>query len=114
MGVQLGVIMNMNIKILVLMPVLSIFLISCEMNAPKVPRVLSYDEVPDEVKETPIIVNIDRNTNKEYPKLGNIPRKPTDFPTREQYTKDMDDLLESRSEAQSLKENFLEFTGKSE
>ena len=103
--------MNIRRLIILLLSISSSTLfISCgdaqTIRAPHIPQVFSHDEVPDEVKDKPMIVNVDRNENDSWPRLGDVPRKPKDFPTKAQYTKEMDDLIATRSEAKKLKEQF--------
>ena len=101
----------MNIKKLIIVPLLSIstsfLFISCdsEQNI-RIPRVFSHDEVPDEVKNRPMVVKLDKDTDDSWPRLGDVPRKPKDFPSKAQYNKEMDDLMATRSEAGKLKEQF--------
>ncbi|MCL2473458.1 MAG: hypothetical protein FWF23_00920 [Alphaproteobacteria bacterium] len=100
----------MNIKRLIIIPLLSILFISCSseqsIQAPRIPRVFSHDQVPDEVKNKPMIVNVDKNTDDSWPRLGDVPGKPKDFPTKAQYNQEMDDLMATRLEAEMLKEQF--------
>ena len=105
---------KMNIGKPIILPLIiistGILLSSCSsersMQIPKVPQFFSHDEVPDEVKNKPMIVNVDKKTDDSWPRLGDVPRKPKDFPSKTQYNKEMDDLISSRSEAEKLKEQF--------
>lgn len=72
------------------------------------PDLTRHDEVPDEVKAMPRQVTIPAETEYEdWPRLGDIPSKPKNFPPKAEYNHYMDELQHHRAEADALKKEVI-------
>jgi hypothetical protein len=75
-----------------------------------VPNFWGHDEVPDEVKAQPRLLEVPppSTEEKDWPRLGDVPFKPKDFSPKPAYDQEMNELEQDRSEAETAKKNALE------
>ena len=72
------------------------------------PDLTRHDEVPDEVKALPRQVSIPtEDEGQGWPRLGDIPSKPKDFPTPTVYKQHMEEMEFHRSEAEEAKRRAI-------
>ncbi|MFA5040844.1 MAG: hypothetical protein WC464_04330 [Bdellovibrionales bacterium] len=86
-------------------------LVGCEsISSIHIPNFLGEDEVPDDVKNQSRFVEVedDREDNKEWPRLGDVPFKPKDFTPKAEYNQSMTELDNQREEAEALKRLVIE------
>jgi hypothetical protein len=74
-----------------------------------VPNVFGHDEVPDEIKAQPRLVEAPtpQADDTEWPRLGDVPFKPKDFSPKPVYDHYMNELEYHRSEAETAKNSAL-------
>ncbi len=87
-----------------IVPLLSFFLLAgCD--SIHVPNLFGHDEVPDEVKAQPRLVETPPPSLDEinWPRLGDVPFKPRNFSAKALYDRSMEELESERVEAETIK-----------